>query len=289
MYIGIDVGGSHIRIGILDEKFNIINSNDLYINKQTFTEDTIKSIINLIKKIINEDVKYIGIGFPGTCDIKNNIVLKASNINYLKFDLVKILQKEFNIPIYIDNDANCAAIGEMYKGNLKNVKNGILLTVGTGIGSGIVINNKIYRGSSFNAGELGHMIFIKNGIECGCGKKGCLEKYAALSVLKKALGVNHIKEENIKEIFDNDDTERIDKYNEWLENLAISIISIYNFLDPEKIVLGGGVCNIFEYIKPALMKKIEPIRHIPNQNIIIEEAKLGNDAGMVGAGILGII
>lgn len=289
MYIGIDVGGSHIRIGLLDEEFNILNSNDLYINNQTFTEDTIESIINSIKKIINEDVKYIGIGFPGSCDIKNKIVLKASNINYLKFDLVKILQKEFNIPIYIDNDANCAAIGEMYKGNLKNVENGILLTVGTGIGSGIVINNKIYRGSSFNAGELGHMIFIKNGIECGCGKKGCLEKYAALSVLKKALGVNHIKEENIKEIFDNDDMERIDKYNEWLENLAISIVSIYNVLDPEKIVLGGGVCNIFEYIKPALMKKIELIKHIPNQNIIIEEAKLGNDAGMVGAGILGII
>ena len=207
MYIGIDVGGSHIRTGLLDEKFNIVEYNDIYINKEIPADNIKDKLIQSINNVINEEVKYIGIGFPGTCDIKNKVVLKTSNVNYLQFDIVKTLEEEYNIPIYIDNDANCAAIGEMYKGNLKNVENGILLTVGTGIGSGIVINNKIYRGSSFNAGELGHMIFSKNGIECGCGKKGCLEKYAALSVLKKDLEINHIKEENIKEIFDNDDSQ----------------------------------------------------------------------------------
>ncbi len=289
MYIGIDVGGSHIRTGLLDEEFNILTSNDVYINKQISTDEIKISLINNIKQIINEDVKYIGIGFPGTCDIKKKVILKASNINYLKFDLVNILKNEFNIPVYIDNDANCATIGELYKGNLLNVENGILLTIGTGIGSGIIINGKIYRGTSFNAGEFGHMTFNLNGIECGCGKKGCFEKYAAFSVLKNALDIKHIKEDDIKEIFENNDKEKIDKYNNWLDNLAIGIVSIYNILDPDKIILGGGICNIFDYIKPTLIEKINKIKHIPNQNIIIEKAKLENDAGMVGAGILGRI
>lgn len=289
MYIGIDIGGSHIRTGLLDEEFNILEYNDIYINKETPLDDIKDSLIESINKIINQDVKYIGIGFPGTCDIKNKVILKASNINYLQFDIVRIIEDKFNLPVYIDNDANCATIAELYKGSLKNVENGVLLTIGTGIGSGIVINGKIYRGSSFNAGELGHITFSKDGIECGCGKKGCLEKYAAFSVLKKALNIKHIKEENMKELFESNDKEKIDKYYEWIENLAMGIVSIYNVLDPQKIVLGGGICNIFEFVKNDLIKKIDETKHIPNQKIVIEKAILENDAGMVGAGILGII
>ena len=289
MYIGIDLGGSHISFGLLDDNFDIIVKNKIVITRQTEVEQIVVLLKEGINEIIEKKVKCIGIGFPGICDIKTRTVTRASNVNFSSICIPEILEKEFNIPVYIDNDANCATIAEFFKGNLKGVNNGVLMTVGTGIGAGIILNKEIYRGSSFAAGEFGHTTFVRNGITCGCGRKGCFEKYASVSALKKQCLNKGYDFELCEQIFNSKDKEVIEIKNDWLNNLAEGISNIYNMLDIDKMVIGGGFTKSFNLIEKDLNDLVKSKVYNKNKDIIIQKALLENNAGVIGAGMLGSI
>ncbi len=289
MYIGIDVGGSHIGFGLLDDNFNIILNNDTYISRKTPIEEIVEILKEGIQNIINENVKYIGIGFPGICNLDTKLVTRASNIDFNKICIPQILENEFNIPVYIDNDANVATIAEYFKGSLNSTENGILLTIGTGIGGGIILDGKIYRGTNYTAGEFGHMCFEKDGIKCGCGRSGCFEKYAALSVLKKTYTQNGFDFPNLNEILDMDDLAAKIIYEKWIDNLTDGIASIYNIYDPDKVIIGGGFAKYFENVQDKIIALVQEKVYNKEKEIIIEKAFFENDAGLIGAAMLGQI
>ncbi|MBE5821201.1 MAG: ROK family protein [Clostridiales bacterium] len=289
MYIGIDLGGSHIGFGLLDESFKLIKKEKVLITRQTEVEQIIYLLKEGIQKFFDKSVRYIGIGFPGICDIKKRIVTRASNINFSSICIPEILEKEFNVPVYLDNDANCATIAEYFKGNLQGINNGVLITVGTGIGGGIILNKELYRGSNYTAGEFGHTTFVKDGITCGCGKKGCFEKYASISSLKKKCLQKGYNFEICEEIFNSSDKDVIKIKNEWMNNLAEGISNIYNILDIEKIVVGGGFSKSFYLIEKDLRNLVKEKIYNKNKEIIIQKAMLENSAGIIGAGMLGSI
>lgn len=289
MYIGIDLGGSHIGFGLLDESFKIIKKEKVLITRQTEVEQIVYLLKEGIKNIYDRSVRYIGIGFPGICDIEKKIVTRASNVNFSSISIPKLLEKEFNIPVYLDNDANCATIAEFFKGNLQGVNNAVLMTVGTGIGAGIILNKELYRGSDYTAGEFGHTTFVKNGITCGCGKKGCFEKYASISALKKQCLKKGYEFELCEDIFNSVDKEVIKIKEEWLNNLAEGISNIYNMMDIEKMVIGGGFTKVFSLIEEELNDLVKAKVYNKNKEIIIKKAVLENNAGIIGAGMLGSI
>lgn len=289
MYIGIDLGGSHIGFGLLDESFNIIKKEKVLITRQTEVQQIIYLLKEGIKNLLDKSVKYIGIGFPGLCDIKTKIVTRASNVNFSSVCIPEIIEKEFNIPVYLDNDANCATIAEFFKGNLQDTNNSVLITIGTGIGGGIILNKEIYRGSNFSAGEFGHTTFVKNGIPCGCGKKGCFEKYASISALKKKCIEKGYDFEVAEDIFNSNDKDIIKIKNEWLNNLAEGISNIYNVLDIDKMVVGGGFSKSFYLIEKELRNIVKENIYNKNKEVIIQKALLENNAGIIGAGMLGSI
>lgn len=286
MHIGIDIGGSHIGLVLFDNEFKIVKKIHICLEKNVHFDDMVQKLEQGISEIITSDVVDIGIGVPAICDINKKIVIKASNLNLFNVDFVTPLTEKFNIPVFFDNDANCATIGEMNKGRLKDVKNAVLLTVGTGIGGGIVIDYKLYRGSTYNAGEFGHVVLVRDGIKCGCGSKGCFEKYASLSALKKQCQEAGYNFDNIKDVFISEDKHIIDIVKQWVEYLSDGIAGIYDILDLDSVVIGGGASEYFEYFGDMLNERVQAKILSSNRKIEVKKALLLNDAGAIGAAML---
>ena len=176
--IGIDLGGTNIKAGIVDANGNILRSDSIETRKGAGAKVLIQDMAKLVQRLIDlegitaDKIKHIGIGVPGIADNQAGIVVKAVNINFSNVNIRHEMQKYFDVPVYVENDANCAALAESLFGEAKGVKNSITLTLGTGIGGGIIINNEIYQGSNCAAGELGHISLIMDGELCGCGRRG---------------------------------------------------------------------------------------------------------------------
>jgi len=312
-YIGVDIGGTGIKAGIVDEKGNIILKSSVPTEKGIDYKGLAKSIYNLLQtvladaRIAADDIKSIGMGCPGTIDAKNGMVVYANNINLTNAPLCEELKKYIDKPIYIDNDANCAALGEFFALGDDTVSDFVAITLGTGIGGGVVINKKLYSGFKGAGAELGHMVIEKGGEGCSCGRKGCWEAYASATALiretKKAADKNpasyiaKLIEENggnangkmvwdAKEAGDETAQKVIDQY---VENLSEGLANIINSFRPEIIAIGGGVCrqgdNLLNPLKDALKGKI--YGGDLTESSRIEIAKLGNDAGIIGAAFLG--
>jgi len=295
MYFGIDLGGSHIGIGLVKEDYQIIEKKEF-----NFTYDYDKKfIVNTCIQMINEildnqklslfQIDYIGIGCPGR--ITDTKIIKANNMGLYNFEIIEEFRKNpgySTIPIYLENDANCATVAEFLCGSLNGVNNGIMLTIGTGIGAGIIINKKLYKGNNGTAGEIGHMCIKKDGLECTCGQKGCFEKYASMKALKtritKELGLSkEISGQEISILLDNGNIDVINIFNEIKESLVLGIVNVINLFDPEKVVIGGSMA----YYKQWL---IDDLNILVNQKLYnngyiypIEFATAGNDAGIIGA------
>ena len=312
-YIGVDIGGTGIKAGIVDEKGNIILKDSVPTEKGIDYKGLAKSIYNLLQtvlddaKITQDDIVSVGMGCPGTIDAKNGMVVYANNINLTNAPLCEELKKYIDKPIYIDNDANCAALGEFFALGDDTVSDFVAITLGTGIGGGVVINKKLYSGFKGAGAELGHMVIEKGGEGCSCGRKGCWEAYASATALiretKKAADKNpasyiaKLIEENggnangkmvwdAKEAGDETAQKVIDQY---VENLSEGLANIINSFRPEIIAIGGGVCrqgdNLLNPLKDALKGKI--YGGDLTESSRIEIAKLGNDAGIIGAAFLG--
>ena len=308
--IGIDVGGTNVKIALVDNKGKIIYSNSIPTRAEMGYEYTINNMKEAITELIKEtksdpkNIESIGFGFPGQIDYQKGIVRLAPNIpGWVNVPIAEIMEKEFGIPTRVDNDVRCAALGELNYGAGQGCDNLICITVGTGIGSGLVINGKLVRGASNAAGEIGHIKLDMNGGPlCGCGDRGCVEAFASGPSIV-ALAEEYIKggkSTKYRELANPDITPYIvseaakqgDPVAKRIftivgEYIGIGLASVVNLLNPEKIIIGGGVAAagdlLLTPIKESLIKRAMPIA---GSAVEIVPAQLGNSAGVIGASLL---
>lgn len=299
MKIGIDVGGSHIAVALIDVNANILikKEKDIDIKDKTCIEEfLVKYIVKCINEIIEEkhisinEIELIGIAAPGT--IKDGIIVKATNLNIKNFDIVSEIKKYFCINIVIRNDGKCATLAEKYYGSMKNYSDFVYLCLGTGIGCGVVINNKLLKPNRYEGFEIGHIVIEKNGLDCTCGRKGCLEQYASMRVFKEKLISNLNLDKNItsyellKFIENNKENGELNKIiNNYIDNLTLGIENIINIFEPEAICIGGSFVFFKEILLERLKNKLKENNATFNNETIpdIVCATLKNDAGLIGA------
>lgn len=310
-YLGVDLGGTNITAGLVDEKGKMLAKRTTPTMNGRAAEDILDDMADMCKKLIEEndldikDIKSLGIGLPGLLDKKKGILVYANNLNFDGVNVVKEMKKRVGLPVYIENDANCAAIGENTCGAANGDKNVIYVTLGTGVGAGILLDGKVFDGAFGGGGEAGHMVIVADGEMCTCGRKGCWEAYASASALRREgriaaakyptskifkLVDGDIRLIDAKTVFDAAD-EGDEVAKEIVHNyqiyVAIGLVNLVNIFQPEAIVIGGGICARGD-------KLIEPIIEILNTRVYggklktkIVVASLGNDAGVVGAAMLG--
>lgn len=311
-YLGIDLGGMSIKAGVVNEKGTILYSEKTPTGRERYYTHIIRDMADLCKKVVSKagldisDIESIGIGSPGIPDKKAGILISSNNLGFTNVPIKDELQKYFNLPVYLDNDANAAALAESVAGASREVDHSVLITLGTGIGGGIIIDNKIYSGFNDAGSELGHMCIVHEGLQCSCGRKGCFEKYASASALisQTKEAINAHPESKMNEVIGGD-LDKIDArtafdaqksgdetadrvVKQYIEYLADGIMNIVNMLFPEIIVIGGGVGNEGENLFKPLRKAMELREYthdVPATKI--KGAEMGNKAGIVGAAMLG--
>ncbi|MBO4362932.1 MAG: ROK family protein [Clostridia bacterium] len=311
--IGIDLGGINIACGLVTEDGKLIAKKSVPTRAKNDTPDGIaKSMVDVSLDVIaenglkEEDVALIGIGIPGAVDRDRGFIIRTANVPLDGYDLAGFFARYTKIPIRLDNDANCAALGEAIAGAAKGVKTALTVTLGTGVGGGIIIDGRIYSGFNFAGGEMGHMVTHKGGRKCGCGRRGCFETYASATAIihdtreafkkhpesaigklcggdpskitgRTAFDARDLGDETGKAVVDN-----------YIRELGEGIVNYINIFQPEVLLLGGGIANQGE-------KLLEPLREyvftysyganlLPRTKIMC--ATLGNDAGIIGAAML---
>lgn len=258
MRIGIDVGGSHIGLGLIDKDGKIILKKEedicLKSNINTAKEIIVNNIVKFTKEILEEkgmnisDLELIGIAFPGT--ISGKVVIKAENLGIENFNIVDDINKQINIPIYLRNDAKCAALAEKEYGVLKEYEDSIFLVVGTGVGGAVFLGNKLLVPKKYEGFEIGHMAISKEGIRCNCGRTGCFETYTSMKRLKakikSKLKLKEIDGKELKELILQDkNMKKIDNIiEEYSENLAIGIANLINIFEPEVVCIRWKFCTL---------------------------------------------
>lgn len=301
MKIGIDLGGSHIAIGVVDNNGVIIEKKE----RRILAKEK-KEICSFIEEYISENVnemiqKYkissIGIAIPGT--LNKTTIIKSVNLGLENYDIVEKLKEKIDLPIKIKNDAKCAALAENKFGSLKNYKRSVFLTLGTGIGGAVIINNELLDTGDLPGMEIGHMVIQKDGLLCNCGNKGCFEKYASMKAfknnLRNVLGLDETtRGQELLEMIRNNNSSnknylKIEKtVNDFIENLGVGIGNLINLFEPEAIVIGGS----FVYFEDVLLERLKniliykPYIFNKRKEIIIKPAVLGNDAGIIGSTLI---
>ena len=310
--IGVDLGGTNISAGVIDDKLEIIGRGKLKTNCPREAELILADVAKAVELaaadagIGMKDVVSIGIGTPGSVNKTTGYIEYANNLDFDKVPAKQILEARLKKTVYLDNDANCAALGEAVAGVGRGVSSFVAITLGTGVGSGIVLDGKIVTGVNDGAGEMGHMVIVADGERCTCGRRGCWERYASATALIQQTkdAMHHDMDSKMWELaggdinrvsgrtsFDamraGDPTAKkvVDKY---IFYLAVGIINIVNALQPEIICIGGGIGHEKENLLVPLRKYVARERysiHADRQTEILS-AQLGNDAGIIGAALL---
>ena len=330
--IGIDVGGTNVKIALVDEKGKIIYSNSVPTYAKMGFEYTVNNIKQSIRDLMKEtrtdekSIEGIGFDFPGQIDYKNGIVKLAPNIpGWVDVPIAKMIEDEFHIKTRIDNDVRCAALGELKFGAGKGCENFVCITVGTGIGSGLVINGKLnfvcitvgtgigsglvingklVRGASNAAGEIGHIKLVaKDGAICGCGDTGCLEAYASGPCIV-AMAQDYIRGGKSAKFAEMASDGEITPYivakaaeagdpvakrifEIMGEYIGLGLTSVINLLNPEKVIVGGGVAECGDLLLEPIRKTIKKRAMVVAGSVVeIVPAQLGNSAGVIGASML---
>lgn len=309
-YIGVDLGGTNIVVGLVDEDGKILKSISRPTVKERGVEPIFDDIFSMCNEIVNEfkldktSLKGIGIGIPGTIDDKNGVIVYSNNIKIDNFNVREYAKGKIDYEIKMANDADCAALGEVVAGSAKGCSDAIVVTLGTGVGGGIIINGQIFPGFYPGGAEVGHQIIEVNGRQCSCGNKGCFEAYSSASALilaakKKAeenkdsllykLVEGDMEKMNAKIPFDADqagDKAGHEVIEEYLDYLSIGILNLINVFKPEAILLGGGVCKQGENLTIPLKERLSKLVYAGDLRTEIKIASLGNDAGLIGAAML---
>lgn len=307
MLIGIDVGGTNIVAAAVDEEGRIRAKKSIQADIAASDGMLTGRIAELAYSVAagNGSVKAVGIGFPGLVDNKKGVVLKTPNMPFSNTEFRKIFQKYWKVPVFMGNDANCAALGEYYAGAAYGYSSTLMITLGTGIGGGFIINGKLFAGASNGALEVGHMIVDPNGRRCNCGNNGCFEQYASASALIRMArekmqrcpgsllwnlcGENplEIKGKTVFQAAGAGDAAAMEVLQEYIGYLAVGLANLINILQPGIVCLGGGISQADDdlLLRP-LRERILPYIFDKNASVRLERAALGNDAGLIGAAML---
>ena len=308
--IGIDVGGTGIQIGIVDESFRILAEDSVPTRSKLPFDEQIRQMAACADAVIAkagltaDDIESVGVGIPGIA-LEDGTVDKCTNMGWNHVPFRSEFMKHIDKPVYIDNDANVAALAESHAGVSAGTSSSIFITIGTGIGSGIIMNGKIWKGFHGIGGELGHVIMDLDGEPCTCGNRGCLERYCSATAIirmgrKAAMEhpdslLNQFSGSDpelitAKVVFDaakNNDPVALDVYHRFIDYLSQAIASVVNFFDPEIIVLGGGVSKAGSFLLDPILENYR--KYIIYRDLPVPEVKLavlGPEAGIIGAAML---
>ena len=311
-YIGIDLGGTNIKAGVVNENYEIIAKASTKTlcprPAKEIADDMAKVSIEACKNagISVDDVEWIGVGTPGIADNVNGTIPYSNNLGFKDVPIRKYIREHIDKPVYVANDANAAAYGEFVAGAAKGACDAVCITLGTGVGAGVIIDGKIFTGRNLAGTEIGHMVIETDGPQCTCGRKGCFEVFSSatglINMTKQAIAENPGSvlakyEKNDGKVSarhafmamregDSAGKAVVDKY---IKYLAAGITNVINIFQPDILCIGGGVCNEGDpLMKPmvGLVKK-EVYTRMLDKNTEITVAKLGNDAGIIGAAFLG--
>ncbi|MBD5131304.1 MAG: ROK family protein [Clostridiales bacterium] len=305
-YAGVDVGGTFIKCGIVSELGELIVKDKIPTgNRREYTEIA-KDISALISRLANRagvKLEAVGMGTPGTIDSANGVIVYSNNIAWENIPLGQTMKELTKLPVFITNDANAAALGESFVGAGRDYKNIVLVTLGTGVGGGIVLDGKLYEGGHSAGAELGHIVINMHGEKCTCGRRGCLEAYASAtalikqtqaamqkdcdSVMWKLCGgdLNNVDGKTVFDGMKEGDKSAKKVFNKYIEYLAEGIANIANIFRPDVVLLGGGICAQDEVLLRPLRRKVDGMLFGGSENapVMIATATLGNDAGTIGA------
>ena len=318
VYVGIDLGGTNIAAGVCDKDLKILYKASVPTKPDRAPELIVKDMADLTAGLLSEngikldEVSSVGIATPGTANSDTGVVEYANNLPFLRFPIADVFKSYLPVSrVLIENDANAAALAEALAGAAKGTRRSVMVTLGTGVGGGIVLDGKVYSGFNHAAGELGHTVIEYNGRPCSCGRRGCWEAYSSATGLINMTRekVNECKIKGIPSLMveEFDATGRIsartafsamkkgdvpgaDVVREYIAYLACGITNMINIFQPEVLSIGGGICNEREnLLNPllAIIRTEQYSRNLPNR-CEVRIAELGNDAGIIGAAGLGI-
>lgn len=309
--LGVDLGGTNIAVGVTDENFNIIGRAKVKTKAPRPAEEIADDIALAVRQAVSNaglsvsDISSMGIGTPGAVDPKAGVVTYANNLGFYNVPLCQMMKERIGVDFYIENDANAATYGEYIAGAGKGTNNFIAITLGTGVGGGIVIDKKLYSGSNYAGGELGHTVINFDGEMCSCGRKGCFEAYASATALIRQTKAKMLEKkdslmwkmvESIDKVsgltaFDawrKGDLAATEVVEQYIRYISIGVINMVNTFQPEKFCIGGGVSGEKEnLIKPIVeYLKVEDYARNMDKRVEVCVAELGNDAGIIGAAFL---
>lgn len=314
-YIGIDIGGTNLKAGLVAENGTLLASAKtplVWSDADSFVKTLAELSVQAAEKagVDRTEICAVGMGVPGEVDAEQGRILYTCNIPLLDVPVAELFTKYLEVPVYLDNDANCAALGEYYAGAGKNCRNFVVVTLGTGVGAGILLNGQLLRGVNGTAGEAGHMVIEADGQPCPCGRRGCWEQYASASALKRitreamqfhpdsALWAHcggDLDKIGGRSAFlvakeTGDPTARV-VCQRYIRYLGIGIVNLINLFQPELLCIGGGVSNeedeaLLYPLQQIVKTKCYGRDHGRMTKVV--KAKLGNDAGIIGAAYLGM-
>lgn len=310
--IGIDLGGTNIAVGVVDEEYNIVGRGKMKTALPRSAKEIFADMVTACEmavanaKITMDDIASVGLGSPGAINKEDGVIEYSNNLKFDQVPACSMLSAALGKPVYIDNDANCAAFGEALAGAGKGVKNFVAITLGTGVGSGVVINGRIYSGANSIAAELGHTVIAMDGELCTCGRRGCWEAYSSATALIRQTkdAMRHAHDSIMWELTNNSydnvsgrtafDAMRkgdaagkavVDRY---IDYLACGIVNVINAFQPEVLCIGGGISHEGDNLLIPLNKRVVRDRYTEHakSQTILRCAQLGNDSGIIGAAFL---
>ena len=310
--IGIDVGGTNLKAGLVNDRFEIEATAKMPLRWES-AEKFADDLVSLAKAAAAEkgvalaEIGCIGIGVPGQVDNKKGLIVKTVNIPIRDLPIAEMMRKQWDVPVYLGNDADCAALGEFYHYEDRDIENLILVTLGTGVGTGVILNGRIHRGVNGCAGEGGHIVIVAGGEQCTCGRRGCWERYSSATALIRMTreAMEQDKNSLLWQLSDNGgnvtgvtpfegakagDKAALAVLDSYVTYLAEGLTNLINLLQPEVIAIGGGVSAADDkWLLDPVRKKVEELR-IDQEGEVhtrIVKARMGNDAGIIGAALLG--
>lgn len=311
-YLGIDLGGTNIAAGVVNQNYEIIGRGERKTNAARPAEEIIEDMVEAARSAVKnaglemKDIARCGIGAPGSVDSREGVIYESNNLGFELLPMQKIMEQKLNMSCLIHNDANAAALGEMLNGAGKGARSFVAVTLGTGVGGGIILNNSMLTGVNSAAGELGHTIIKMNGEPCTCGSKGCWEAYASVTALirqtKQKMEENpdslmwDISRKNNGKVdgrtsFDamraGDEAAKA-VVEQYCEYVAYGVCNMVNIFQPEVLCIGGGISKEGETLLRPIRKYVEKNRYSKksNKQTLIKAAELYNDAGIIGAAFL---
>lgn len=311
--IGVDLGGTNIAIGLVDDEKKIFLKDSVPTKLPRSAGEIVADIVALTQSLVERaglsllDARWVGLGTPGTANVETGVIEYANNLGFENVPIRKMLGDALGVEIYIENDANAAAYGEYVAGAAQGGESAVVITLGTGVGGGAIIGGRIYHGCNFAGGEFGHVVIRVGGRPCTCGRHGCWETYSSATGLIKStveamqthrdspmwqIVENDLSKVNGKTAFDGmraGDAVASKVVDEYLRDLGQGLVNVINVFQPDVLCIGGGICHEGDGIIKPLEKIIRAERYskFAKKQTVLRTARLGNDAGIIGAAMIG--